>query len=74
MAEMLKDQEQILKNGFDLMQHLHKVRLTTETVIIYGVALEPIQYLFLHVFSAIFAAYCVKNPCHTSVCLRIFSL
>ncbi len=42
MAEMLKDQEQILKNGFDLMQHLHKVRLTTETVIIYGVALDPL--------------------------------
>lgn len=42
MAEMLKDQEQILKNGFDLMQHLHKVRLTTETVNIYGVALDPL--------------------------------
>ncbi len=36
--------------------------------------LEPVQYLFSHIFSANFAAYCVKNTYHTSVCLRIFSL
>ena len=36
--------------------------------------LEPVSCLFPHIFSADFAADCVKNPCHTTVCLWIFSL
>ncbi|MEE1397626.1 MAG: hypothetical protein U0L99_06510, partial [Ruminococcus sp.] len=27
-----------------------------------------------YVFSANFVAYCVKNSCHTKVCLQIFAL
>ena len=36
--------------------------------------LEPVQYLFAHVFSVNFTAFCVKNSCRATARLRIFAL